>query len=531
MNRLLWRSSARFYWRHPWQLALAIAGISLGVAVYVGVDLANDSAQRAFELSASVVRGQATHRLLPVGGELDEAVYRTLVIERGVSAAAPVVELDVGIAGRAGARYPLLGIDPLQEAAVRNFASYVPGRGTDLARLIAEPDTVLLPAALAAEIGAQPDDIVTLIVRGREARVRVLGTVGSASRDAEAEPPIVADIATAQELLGRSGTISRIDLKLTAVEAERLARDVPPGTVLVPAESENRAFTELAAAFRTNLRALGLLALVVGVFLIYSTMSFAIVQRRTTLGVLRAVGLSRREVLGSVLLEALVLGLVATAVGLVLGHVLATRLVDLVLRTIGDLYFSAAVAAAAPSPAIYARGALLGIAGTLLAGAKPALDAARSAPAMVMRRAELERGSQRAARGAAWLAVPLLIGSLLVIGAGSRGLYAAFGGLFGVLAACALATPAATLLLMAGIERSVGRFMPLAGLLALRGVGSSSESHRCGDRGARNRGRDRQRGRTDDHELSDESRRLARDDLDGRSLRWVRRERRSAVGR
>ena len=86
--------------------------------------------------------------------------------------------------------------------------------------------------------------------------------------------------------------------------------------MLVAAENENRAFTELAAAFRTNLQALGLLALVVGMFLIYSTMSFAIVQRRTTLGVLRAIGLTRREVLGTVLLEALGLGLIATAIGL-----------------------------------------------------------------------------------------------------------------------------------------------------------------------------------------------------------------------
>jgi len=473
MNYLLRRASARFYRRHPWQLALAIAGISLGVAVYVGVDLANDSAERAFELSATLVRGQATHRLLPVGGELDETVYRDIVTTRGIPAAAPVVEFDVGIAGRAQTRYPLLGIDPLQEAAVRSFASYVPGRGANLARLIAEPGTVLLPAALADELGVAPGATVSLSVRGRERRVQVIGTVALASRDAEAEPPIIADIATAQELVGSVGRISRIDLKLTSGEAESLARNLPPATVLVPAESENRAFTELAAAFRTNLRALGFLALVVGMFLIYSTMSFAIVQRRATLGVLRAIGLTRREVLGTVLLEAVALGSIAAAVGLLLGHVLATRLVDLVLRTIGDLYFSSAVSAARPSPAIYVQGALLGVLGTLLAAAKPALDAARSPPAAVMRRAELERGTRRAAYTAAWIAVPLLLTSVAGIALGPQSLYSGFGGLFGVLAGCALLIPGATLLLMRGIERCVGGLVPIAGLLALRGVGSS----------------------------------------------------------
>jgi putative ABC transport system permease protein len=473
VNRLLRLASVRFYWRHPWQLALAIAGITLGVAVYVGVDLANDSAARAFELSAQLVRGQTTHRLLPVGGELDETVYRELVTTRGLSAVAPVVQLSVGIAGRPDARYPLLGVDPLQEAAVRNFTSYVPGRGADLARLIAEPGTVLLPAVLADDLGVAAGGTISLAIGGRELPVQVIGTITSTSRDAETEPPIIADIATAQELAGRLGTLSRFDLKLTPREAEALARNPPRATVLVPAESENRAFTELAAAFRTNLRALGLLALVVGTFLIYSTMSFAIVQRRATLGVLRAIGLTRRDVLGTVLLEALGIGLIATTLGLVLGQALATILLDLVLRTIGDLYFRAAVAAAEPSLGVYARGALLGIAGTLLAGLKPALDAARSAPAAVMRRAELERGTRRGAWTAAWLAAPLFAASLLVLGTGSRSLYAGFGGLFGVLAASALLIPAATLLLMRAIERGVGRFLPLSGLLAVRGVGAS----------------------------------------------------------
>jgi putative ABC transport system permease protein len=473
MNRLLALASARFYRRHPWQLVLAIAGISLGVAVYVGVDLANDSAQRAFDLSAAAVRGRTTHRLLPAGGDLDERVFRDLVTARGFSAAAPVIELDVGIARLPGRRFPLLGVDPLEEAGVRSFAAYVPGGGSNLAELIAEPGTVLLPDALAAELGIEPGAVLTRVVGGRAREVRAIGTIGGGAANAETEPPIVADIATAQELAGRIGTISRIDLKLTAEEARALAADPPAGTVLVPAANENVAFEELAAAFRTNLRALGLLALVVGMFLIYSTMSFAIVQRRSTLGVLRAVGVARRELLATVLLEAIALGLVATAIGLVLGHVLATRLVELVLRTIGDLYFTTAVTAAAPSPAIYARGAALGVVGTLLASAGPALEAARAAPAAVMRRVELERGSRRAARAAAWVALPLLVASFAVLMFGSRGLYVGLGGLFGVLAACALAVPQGTLLLMRAAEAGIGRFLSLPSLLALRGVGAS----------------------------------------------------------
>ncbi|HUL83378.1 MAG TPA: FtsX-like permease family protein [Gammaproteobacteria bacterium] len=473
MSRLLALIALRFYAKHPWQLVLALAGISLGVGVYVGVDLATNSAARAFELSAAVVRGGTTHHLLAAGGDLDEDVYAQLVLQRGIVRAAPVIELAVGVASRPGRRYPLLGVDPLQESSVRGFADFVPGRGGDLARLISTPGTVLLPESLARELGISRGARMSLTARGREWPVEVAGTLPPVARDTQNEPPIVADIATAQAIEGRPGRISRIDLKLTAAQAAELAGDPPKGAVLVPADTDYGSFTELEAAFRTNLRALGLLALVVGMFLIYGTMSFAVVQRRWTLGVLRALGITSRATLWYVLLEALALGLCATAAGLVLGSLLATNLVEIVLRTIGDLYFGAEVSAAPASPTIYLRGAALGVAGTLLAGAKPALDAARAAPAAVMRRAELERGARRGVRVAAAASLPLFAGGGLLLALGPRDLYSAFAGLFGVLAACALLVPAATALLAKAVEIGAHRSLPLPGVLAVRGVRAS----------------------------------------------------------
>jgi putative ABC transport system permease protein len=163
----------------------------------------------------------------------------------------------------------------------------------------------------------------------------------------------------------------------------------------------------------------------------------------------------------------------ATGVGLLLGHFLALGLVGLVLRTIGDLSFNAAVSSAAPSPWIYVQGAVLGFAATLLAAAKPALDAARIAPAAALRRAVLERRAHSAARRAAATAVPLLVVSGAVLAFGPSELYAAFAGLFGVLAAGALLTPLTTVLLMSGLDRLLG---PRAGVpvtLAIRGVSAS----------------------------------------------------------
>ena len=473
MRSLLRRASLRFYLRHPWQLGLAIAGISLGVGVYVGVSLANDSAARAFDVAAAEVRGSITHRLLPLDGALDERVYRDLVLRDGTLKAAPIVEGDVAIAAGRTLRVPLLGIDPIRGAGAARVAQSAPTGGTSFARLIVEPATVLVSRDLADELGLASGAGLELTIDGRPTSVRVVGVVAATGADVATEPPIVADIATAQELLGARGQLSRIDLSLSESQARSLGNAPFPGTVLIPTETERSAFRELTAAFRTNLTALGLLALVVGMFLIYGTMAFAILQRTQTLGILRTLGVSRGELLRTILVEAAGIAVIATGLGLALGHALAIGLVGLVLQTVGDLAFGAAVAEVAPSPWIYAQGAVLGLAATLLAAAKPALDAARIAPAAALRRAVVERRAQSAARRAAFAAVPLLLVSGLVLGFGPSALYVAFAALFGVLAAGALLTPLATIALMSILDRLLGRRAGVPITLAVRGVSAS----------------------------------------------------------
>jgi len=469
---LLRRASLRFYLRHPWQLGLAIAGISLGVGVYVGVSLANDSAARAFDVTAAEVRGPLTHRLLPLEKTLDERIYAELVLRDGATTAAPVVEAEVGIGPRRNMRVPLLGLDPIRGATAFRMGEIAPTRGTDLARLVVEPGTVLLPEELARELGLAVGDSAILRIGDREATVRVLGFVARGG-DVAAEPPIVADIATAQELTGTVGRINRIDLELTELQARELGSAPPSGTVLVAAANEDNAFRELTTAFRTNLTALGLLALVVGMFLIYGTMAFAILQRTQTLGILRTLGVSRGEILGTILWETLGLAAIATALGLVLGHLLAIGLVGLVLQTIGDLSFNAAVGAVEPTPWIYVQGAALGFVATLIAALKPALDAARITPAAALRRAVLERRAHVAARRAACVALPILAASGLILAFGPSELYAAFAGLFGILAGGALLTPLATVALMSALDRLLARRAGIPVTLAVRGVSAS----------------------------------------------------------
>ncbi len=473
MIGLLSIAGGRFYLKHPWQLCLAVTGIALGVAVYVGVDLANDSARRAFELSENLVLGRVTHQLVGLDGSLPNSVYRDLRVEHGPVLAAPVVEGEVRLTAAPNRRLTVLGVDPLEETGLRGFSSFIPGSGSDLERLIVEPGSVLVPEALTSEFGLANGGNLGLTIGGRIVTVQVVGTVREAALDpGGSNLPLVTDIASAQELFA-TDEINRIDLVLTGEESERLGALAIPGARLLPAESSNAAFTELSRAFRINLTALSLLALLVGVFLIYATMSFAIVQRREIFGVLRAVGVSRRQMLMSILLEASAIGCAATLLGLAIGHVLANGLVDIMLATIGDLYFTSTVTAADPSPLIYWKGLVIGVLTTVLAALAPAMEAANTAPDAAMSRAALERTARRYSRSGARLALPAAaLGALLFIAA-PRSLLIGFVGLFLVIVAGALLIPAGTTRLLRFAEPAAERGFGIPGSLAVRGVSAS----------------------------------------------------------
>jgi putative ABC transport system permease protein len=467
---LLARSSFRFYRRHPWQLLLAVAGIALGVAVFVGIELANDSARRAFEASSTAASEQTTHRLLATAEFLSDDNYRELKRDRRYVASAPVIEVPVTIGFVDGPtlRATLSGIDPIEEAQVRGLGRALIGGGDPL-RLMSEPATILLPESIAERFAVANGDALTLFAAEREQSVVVIGTFDDAR---DASPLIVTDIATAQELAGLPGSLTRIDLRLDEAAAAELAASPPAGTVLVPAAAEDQVLRELTRAFNTNLTALGLLALVVGMFLIYSTISFTIVQRWRSIAVLRAIGLDRRELMFKLLGEALLIGVTGTLLGLVLGRQLSAGLLELVLRTLDDLYFRRALGTSAASKWIYIISAALGIGATLISAWIPAVIASQREITSTSR-SRVEKSARALAHRFAWAALPTAAVAGVIFLLSERGLWQAFFALFLVIVAGAMLVPLATHGLMRLLERPLAAVAGLPGRMAVRGVTDS----------------------------------------------------------
>jgi putative ABC transport system permease protein len=486
---LLRRSSLRYLLRHPWQFGLAILGVALGVAIIVSIDLANASATRAFSLSSEAVSGRATHQVAGGPEGLPDTAFRRLILETDIPAA-PVVEGYVLVPrqpGRPGRMLHLLGVDPFSERPFRPYlaggseGTREEGSSVNLGPLLTRPAAGLLSATTAAEMGLKPGSTFSIRSGASLKKIELIGILeprDESTRNALADL-LVMDIAAAQEVLGRVGRLDRIDLILPDGldgDVQRAAAVIPPGAQILRSSSRTETTEEMTRAFRLNLTALSLLALVCGVFLIYNTMVFSVVQRRTLIGTLRAIGVTRGQIFALVLAEAAIVAVAGTAAGLGAGVLLARELVRLVTQTINDLYFVVTVRELAVPVAVLVKGGVLGIGATLTAALAPALEATNAPPRAVLSRSALEVRLRRVLprvtlAGAGMLA---LGGVLLAIpSGGGRGLIVSFAGLFAVILGAALLAPGATVALVRLLRPVMGRLFGILGRMAAGGVVAS----------------------------------------------------------
>jgi len=480
---ILWAASLRHFLRQPAQLALALVALAAGVATIVAVDIATASSRRAFELSMQAVNGPATQIITGGPGGLDEALYVQLFSRAPLSGDpqpvyAPVVTGYITVRGRV---MQLVGIDPFASAALTGrqaamAAGAVAGTTlTELRRWFLEPGAVVMAAGTAQRLGLRVGEPLTVDIGGVRQPATLIRLI---RRDQPGDATLVlTDIAQAQEWLGLTGRLTRIDVRTPPGPAGRAAlaalrRELPPGVRLEQAAGQVRETLDMTSAFSTNLTAMSLLALLVSALLIYGAVSFTVIQRRRNIAVLRAIGATRREVLTIVLTEAAALGGAGAGLGVLLGLAVGHGLVRLVSQTVNDLYFVVAVRQVTlPAGAlIEAVGAGLGTA--LVASLLPALEAARSAPQLGLRRSVLESGAAAAGRRLSWLSLAFAPAAGALIAGSHRSVFAGFAALFLLLLSVAALTPA-VLRTLARLASKALAGVSTVGRLALEDVAGS----------------------------------------------------------
>ena len=456
---LVLRALAGIHRQQPLQALLMLGGLALSIAVVVAIDIAIGSAQQAFGDARRNLSGDSSHRVVAVSGRLDEQLYARLRMD-GLRAA-PVLE---GRLDSAGGKLPVLGIDPLAEWQLR--PALLRQGGASQGGGLLEPRAVALSRALAERLGLAAGDALTLDANRPALRVvAVLGEAGGAES-------LLTDIGLAQQLLGAQGQLSRVDLRLDTEQVAPLIDKLPLGLQLEASAEADQQVLGMSRAFEINLQALSLLALLVGVFLVFQSLGFLGLRRRDLVARLRALGVSRAQLGRWLLLEAATIGLIAAAVGLLLGMLLALPLQQGIARSYDALFYEVGTVATRLDPGTALKALLLGIGGALAAAWRPLREALSVEPLEGMREATLAQTDALARLQRRLPSILLALTSLGLLWLGPSELWVAFAALFGLLIALLSLLPPFAGWLVGGLRQLLAGHMPVRAELLLGGLQS-----------------------------------------------------------
>ncbi|OZI19163.1 ABC transporter permease [Bordetella genomosp. 9] len=422
------RALASHWRRHPLQCASIVCGLWLATALWSGVQALNAQARQDYARAGAVLAGPAQAQWLPRhGGDLDQDVYVRLRLDGWQ--VSPILEGRLRFAGDPPVALRVLGIEPLSLPA----GSAVGGQAIsafELGDFIGQP----------GQAWAGPDTLRRLAMREGDRPVTL---------DGERLPPLrlqpglapgilVMDIGHAQQLLHAPGRISRLLLPGKAAPAVPAAWT----DVLAPApDAEDRDdLDRLTASFHLNLAALGMLAFIVGLFIVHASIGLALEQRRALLRTLRALGISLRMLMAALSLELGLFAVIGGLAGVASGYLLAGLLLGDMAASLRGLY-GAEVAGRLSLPAWWwLAGVGMTLLGALVAGAGSLVRAARL-PLLAVARPQAWRAAQ-----AAWQKRQLLVAGLLILlavgcGVWGDGLASAFAMQAAILLAAALLLP------------------------------------------------------------------------------------------
>ncbi|HET7167656.1 MAG TPA: FtsX-like permease family protein [Candidatus Limnocylindrales bacterium] len=473
LRRLAWRGLRA----RPLRTGLTIAGVALGVAVVFAGLATNAGIGAAIDRSVAARIGRADLRIAAFGeGGLSDLTLDTIRRTPGVEVAAPAFEQRTYLGadpfgpGPLPAPVTIVGIDPEAEWRLHDLSlaggSALRGDAADDAAAHAAGDATeaLVSATLASADGLGVGSTIELQGVDAPIPLRVVGIVTDAGAWADAAGrAVIVPLDVARTAFALNG-LSRIDVGVAAsADSAAVTKDLQAALVSQPyvlSSPRDLASTMAASTgdFAATTALITAVALFAGAFLIFNTLSMTVVERVRELGLLRAAGATRGQITTYILIQAAVIAVIGSVVGIGLGAAIATGMAGW-LRTVGSVSLGAP--RLTPSDALLA--VLVGLVVTLAAAIEPARRAGRVAPVEALK-ARLDLPAARRARLRWLIAVFALVGGIgLLLWPGASGGTAAVRALtvYGILLVVALAVP----FVLPGLARTAG--LPFALLARL----------------------------------------------------------------
>ncbi|GAB4474545.1 MAG: FtsX-like permease family protein [Anaerolineales bacterium] len=400
--RTLWFIALRNISSRRFRALLTAVGVLLGVSVVLAIQVTNqttiESLRRVFDRAA----GQASLLVIPSSQKnekLKQSLLPTVQSVKGVSIAAPSLQvrtipadeatdwqINLNINGVAAGNFFLLyGIDPTLDPQVRVYV-FAEGRMPQAGRY-----EILLTRKYAEEKNLRVGNWFILLTPNGTLRLKISGLL-AAEGVALINDSVVgfAPLKVVQDAFGLQDQLDEIAIRTEDVISSKPARldelkqaiqqrIGKNGDVVYP-DSRGAVVSQMLATYQLGLSFFSMIAIFVGSFLVYNTFSMSVSERIREIGMLRAIGMNRKQVLLTVLIEAFIIAMFGSLAGIPLGLILARgliRMTDAVI-TPSEEIFSISIP-------IFLEALAVGIGVALLSALQPALRAAKISPLDALR--------------------------------------------------------------------------------------------------------------------------------------------------
>jgi len=475
---LFYRLMVRPLFREPVRTSLTILAIALGVAVVLAIDLAGGAATGSFRSSMETLAGDNDLEIVTSGG-VPESMVGTLAALPYPIRVSPRIE-DYAVIVNTKKSLPLIGLDLVAEGSAfaqsesPEIAGSQPQNASEqVFEQLGDSDSIWVGSS----VGYKTGDRVELLINDQVHSYSVRGVYADSNGN---ESAILMDVAAAQRVLARFGRVDRILLKVPETPGleewqQRLRGVLPAGVEVRPQGTGTNENRRMLAAFRWNLRLLSYISLVVGAFLIYNTISVSVVRRRPEIGIVRALGASRRVILSAFVGEAACFGIAGALIGIPQGRFMATGAVRLMSATVESLYVSSRPGIIELNAASVFLAIAIGVGVAVASAYSPAGEASLVSPVEAMARGRREYDVRVRKARDLWIA----LGFGLAAAAASRAPAIAGKPLLGYLAAIllvvasALAIPAFVDALTSLSSKLLGKLLGVEAMLASRSLAAS----------------------------------------------------------
>lgn len=408
---------------HRLRVAMTTLGIALGVSVFFAIRTANAALLDSLTLTVERLAGKSTLEVSAGETGFPEETLETVRATPGVQLAEPVIEVIVHTAFQDEGNLLILGVDTTGDQQLREYEfDRSQTQIADPLTYLAQPNSIILSRAFADRHGLKTGDHLPIFTSHGKMDFVVEGIfkptgVGEVFGGNIA----VMDIYSAQVVFGRGHNFDRIDLMNAPGAAvndlqQRLRARLPAGIEVMRPEMKGQSLENAVTAMRLGMLITSFIALLVGVYIIFNSFTIAVNQRWREIGILRAVGVERRNINAMFLAEALLMGVIGSSIGIVVGFYMAFGASTIMGSIAASVY---GIVSTAVAPKIHLDFVLtsfgLGVAASLAGAWMPARAASYLDPILALHNIESRRKESALGWGRILPGAVLLLLSVVLI--------------------------------------------------------------------------------------------------------------------